>query len=247
MSLGVLGAFLIIGRRLERAAAIQSYRLVLQELRRSYLCGYSLFAMIETNFMQRFGEFNQEGFCYAFSAAIMLGLKNFQRSRLVRGHIALPDYDSYHSWVEIKLFGRWWVVDPCFCLGGFTKRRWYYHCHHPKIMVVYSYQDFWNDAAALQFHKRLIRPNLSKIFVDLYYHYTPYGDNIAIPDMQDDQLYLLDSKLYLIFPPSYGFKFSQGIINDFMARSTRRSPRRRSLRLLDSHYREIIRNQTPPA
>lgn len=241
------GAF--FSTQLEEWLIKKSHKVVMYQLYQTYLCGHNLFAMIRVNFFQRFGNLNHEGFCYTFSAAIMLGLKAMKHTRVVRGHIVLPDYDSFHSWVEVKVFGIWYVVDPCFISRGIIRRSWYYQENHPKILVIYPYKKFWSDPAALQFYERLKRPELSKVFTELYYHYTPKGEAIEIPNMKDDEYDFLDKSQYYLFPPVYGFKFDQEIVNELMARPTRKSPRRRTLRRLDSYYRRRVRElaQKSPA
>lgn len=238
-----------LARYLRKRTLIESYRAIMGQLHQTYLCGYSLWAMIRANFFHRFGNINKEGFCYTFSAAIMLGLKELKRTRLVRGKIVLPNYDSFHSWVEVKVFGQWWVVDPCFYSGGFTRKRWYYQKLHPEVVIIYRYQDFWKDPAANQFYERLRHPELSKVFVELYYHYTPHEDTVGIYNMEDDIYDFPNTPEYYLFPPNYGFKFTQKIINELMARPTRRSPRQRTLRCLDSYYRKRSRElaQESPA
>ncbi len=219
---------------------MNSYKRLMIPLTQVYLCGYSIYHMIRVEFPHRFGNFNHEGFCYTFSAAIMIGLKSRKSSRLVRGFVISPDYHSDHSWVEIKAFGRWWVIDPVLLINGMTYRRRYYQKYHPEILAVYSYRVFWRDPAAHKFWERMCCLETSKIFVDLFWHYTPRNDGIEIPNMKDDKLRLPDKQYYL-FPPIFGYHFDQEIVNEFMARPTRKSPRRRTLRRLNSYYRKKSR------
>lgn len=225
-----------------------AYRKIMIELCDVYLCQYSLYHMIDVSFFHRFGHFNGEGFCYTFSAAIMLGLKNLKHTRLMRGYVKDrkgEGIDSLHSWVEVKLFGHWFVVDPCLYVRGFTLRRYHRKRFHCEVRVIYDYATFWQDPLAEQFYQRMRECKSSMIFVELYWHYTPKGKgNVAIENMIDDQIEWPGDREYFLFPYGYGYKFSQRIVNEFMVRSARRSPRRRTLRRLESYYKSVQRKET---
>lgn len=226
-----------------------AYCEVMTELGAHYLCGHSLFKMIDNKFFPRFGHFNHEGFCYTISAAIALSLKNEHTTRIVRGYIKQGNFASNHSWVEVKILGHWWVVDPCFFEMGFIGRCYYYLHEKPKVLAVYRYDKIWQDPLAERFHERLSRPELSRIFIDLYWHYTPDEGDIKIPNRNDADDEFLEKGLYYVFPPEYGYKFDQETVNDFMARPTRKSPRRRTLRRLEKFYKKLSaerqQTQTP--
>lgn len=218
------------------------YRSIMTTLDQSYLCGHSLFMMIRDDFINRFANFNHEGFCFTFSAAIMLSLKKYPKSRLVRGHIVDGEFDSDHSWVELKLFGSWWVIDPSFYQDGLTRRSWYYAGLHPEIKRIYEYREFWHDDLADEFFLRLSQPQTSRIFVNLYLRYTPAKDSFEIINAAEYLKFgyeFFDDGRYYLFPSGRGFRFSQEIVNDFMARPTRQSPKLRSLRRLKQVYRQM--------
>lgn len=239
-------SLVVLCRRAWKMRIKNAYIMVMSELAEFYLCQYDLYHMIRANFFQRFGSFNREGFCHTFSSAIMLGLKNLQQAQLVRGRVADGQgFESVHSWVEIKLFGQWFVIDPCFYSTGFTLRRWYRKNLNCEIKVIYDYATFWQDPLAEQFYQRMRECKSSMIFVELYWHYTPKGkENVAIDNMIDDQIEWPGDKEYFLFPYDYGYKFSQRIVNEFMVRPVRRSPRRRTLRRLESYYKSVQRKET---
>lgn len=218
------------------------------ELNRSYLCGYSLYHMLRVHFPNRFGNFNHEGFCYTFSAAAMLGLKRCRYNRLVRGYLAAEGFETDHSWVEVKAFGHWWVIDLRYLTNGMMPRRRYYQTTHAEVQAIYPRRVFWQDPAALQFYQRLQRPESSKIFFNLYWYYTPSVGEIEFHPREELMLELPENTKYYLFPPKYGYKFDQEIINELMARPARRSPRRRTLRRLDHWYKRETRElaENPP-
>lgn len=218
------------------------YHSIMTTLNQSYLCGYSLFMMIRDNFINRFANFNHEGFCFTFSATIMLSLKKYSKSRLVRGRIVDEEFDSDHSWVELKLLGTWWVIDPCFYVAGFSYRHYYYRTLRPQIEIIYDYQTFWSDPLADEFYQRMRKPEASYLFVNLYARYTPDKGSLRIssPESYLENGYdFLENGQYYLFPPDHHYHFSQEIVNDFMARPTHRSPKLRSLRRLDRVYRQM--------
>lgn len=45
--------------------------------------------------------------------------------------------------------------------------------------------DFWRDPRAAEFYERLQRPETSRIFVNLYQHYTPRRGTIEIPKLTE--------------------------------------------------------------
>lgn len=178
-----------------------------------YFCGYSLADMISADFFSRFSSLNQEGFCYTYSAVIMLTLRKFKHTRVVRGRIDLPAYRSNHSWTEIRIRGQWWVIDlvnypivdsrPI----NFMPRRFYYQHMRPKILVTYRYKEFWGDPLAVQFYECLREPETSGILLEIYHHYTPLRDGIEIGELDP----------YEILPEELGYDFSQETIDMLMA------------------------------
>lgn len=212
---------------------------VMRVANRHYLCGYSLAQMINAEFMNRFGNFNHEGFCYTFSAVMMLILKDTKTARIVRGDMA--DQSGKHSWVEFKRFGLWWVVDPCWLSCPVVSRCWYYHEMRPQVLVNYSHREIWNDPAAEVFYQHLLKPESSRIFVNLYWHYTPDRKSAKpwIHDLVNGQILPLPEAdgSYLLFSEDLNFWFCQRIVNDFMVRPTRKAPKKRTLRLLRCWYR----------
>lgn len=181
------------------------------EISQHYFCGHNLADMIKTNFFGRFSDFNKEGFCYTYSAVIMLALRKFKHTRVVRGYIDQPDYQSNHSWVEIR--------------------------------VIYTYGEFWRDPFAEKFQQRLRQPATSLIFWELFHRYTPYDsdESLRFKELDPSEIELFDPPYYMLSPPELGWKYSQRIVNELMARPSRRTPKRRTLRRLDSLYRQIER------
>ncbi len=240
MDVVAIGFAILVVRHDYKKAIQAAYRVIMTEICQIYFCGHNVYAMIQSNFFQRFGDFNHEGFCYTVSSVIMLGLQPFETSRVVRGHVHADDFSSLHSWVEVRLFGLWWVIDPCMYSTAFTTRRYFRRCLHPKVMKVYDYQTFWGDKSAQVFRERLEKPQSSHVFVDIYLYYTPKGnDNVLIANDGFEGLDLPDDdRMYYLFPPEYGFWFSQRIVNEFMARPTRKSPRRRTIRRLEGFYKK---------
>lgn len=211
------------------------------EIGEYYFCGHNLSDMIEADFFVRFSDFNHEGFCYTYSAIIMLALRKFKHTRVVRGYIDLPDYQSNHSWTEIRICGQWWVIDLGNSPTIFMSQKLYYKVMQPRIRVIYTHEDFWCDPFAEKFQQRLQQPATSHIFWEIFDRYTPQGDGIEMEDMAVSEIELLDPPYYMPFPPELGWKYSQRIVNELMARPTRRSPKRRTLRRLDHLYRELER------
>lgn len=236
----------LIDRVFHKLKIVSISRIILA-LDQSYLCGYRISDMIIADFMSRFGKFNGEGFCYTFSAAIMLGLKCFPSPRLVRG-VCTGDKGP-HSWVEVRILGVWWVVDPCWT-SGILRRKMFYCAFQPQIKVVYDHSAFWSMPEAGEFAERLSWPATSHIFVDLYWYYTPDSRSASVATNFDiygekySEEFLPEGQYYL-FPPEHGFKFSRRIVDDFMARPRRKRPKQRSLRLLERDYREIRRELHP--
>lgn len=235
-----VGCIEIIGhRKLMRWLNYRACVYVLREANRHYLCGYSLMKMIDTEFMNRFGNFNHEGFCYTFSAAMMLAMKDAKTAQIVRGHMVSDD--TKHSWVEFRRFGLWWVVDPCWLSCPVVGRSWYYRELNPQVSVRYSHKEIWGDPAAEVFYRYMLKPETSRIFVNLYWHYTPDRKDakIRIHNLVDGQKLPLPeaNKSYLLFGEECGFWFCQRIVNEFMARPTRKAPKERTLRLLRRHWR----------
>ncbi len=227
--------------RFERKLPGLCYKKAMLQLCELYLCGYSLYDMIRVNFHHRFGHYNHEGFCFTFSAANMLALKQEKTARLVRGHVCSSDFDSDHAWVEVKLCGRWCVIDPCLYTQGITYRRYFYRQFRPKVAVCYRHKQFWQDPAAKMFYQRMLSPKSSKIFVELFHYYTPDKREMGIYQMGEYLPELPNEHYYSIFDPRSGYKFCQRIVDELMVRPTRKSPRRRTLRRLDKCYREIAR------
>jgi len=216
----------------------RAVRAVLGELDRHYLCGHRLSAMVIEDFFGRFRDYNDEGFCYTFSAVVMLSLKRFRTARLVRGNIRHNNY-GYHSWVEIWYLGEWYVIDlslndhPILLIP----RRIFYAVQRPELMLIYSHRKFWADPAAKHLYERIQKPELSRVFVDVWAHYTPRPGKVEIADMNTPIELLEASGLYYLFPPDTGYKFSQRIVNEFMARPERKQPKRRTLRRLAGYYK----------
>lgn len=188
----------------------------------TYLCGYSLADMIEADFPDRFGGINDNGFCYLWSAVAMLAFRRFKQTRLVRGQIDLPDYKSKHSWVEIRIYGRWWVFDLMNRRAIFMPRRFYYKHMRPEILITYDYQEFWSDPLAVKFYERLRKPETSRILVEIWRHYTPSTDGIEIgePEVGLSEITLPDWPRYTLFPKSLGHKFSQELVDELMGEKT---------------------------
>lgn len=122
-------------------------------------------------------------------------------------------------------------------------RSTYYSHEHPDIRLIYDYERFWSDRTALQFYERLSNRQKSYVFADLYYHYVPVTGEVGIHDLcwGEEYQFQKEDDTYSIFPPEYNINFSQLIVNDFMARPTRKSPKRRSIRRLEHCYRQIAK------
>lgn len=213
------------------------------EISQHYFCGHNLADMIKTNFFGRFSDFNKEGFCYTYSAVIMLALRKFKHTRVVRGYIDQPDYQSNHSWVEIRICGRWWVIDLANQYDISMPQKLYYKVTKPEIRVIYTYEEFWRDPFAEKFQQRLRQPATSLIFWELFHRYTPYDsdESLRFKELDPSEIELFDPPYYMLSPPELGWKYSQRIVNEMMARPSRRTPKRRTLRRLDSLYRQIER------
>lgn len=217
---------------------VKTYVEVMKVLDEYYLCGYSICKLIMSELFGRLGDLNDEGFCFTVSAAIMLALKDVKTARLVRGNVREI---GEHSWVEIKYLGRFWVIDPLIYVGGFASRASYYRMQGVRVVVAYRYQQFWHDTAAEKFYKRLSYPATSCVFVDLFWYYTPVEDIREKLGERKGEPQFCASGQYYIFAPEYGYLFNQRIINELMARPTRRAPKKRTIRRLYSQYRETVK------
>lgn len=219
--------------RFQRAIVV-----VFDALDEHYLCGYRIGDLLLNNFFERFRHFNDEGFCYTFSAVIMLSLKHLRSAQLVRGNIRCNNY-GYHSWVEIRYFGVWYVIDVC--LHDNTRllvpRTLYYSVQRPQVMVRYRHRQFWADPAAHQLYTRLQKLETSRVFVEIWDHYTPAHGHIEIFDMITPLHGLPEADYYSLFPPDFSFRFSQRIVDEFMARPERLRPKMHTLRRLESFYK----------
>lgn len=216
------------------------YQSIKAELSQIYFCRHNFFSMVENSFFPRFSNYNHCGFCYTVSAAVMLGLKSFRQSRVVRGWVR--DWGP-HSWVEVRLCGQWWVIDTsCYIAKVIMKRHYYYRKLRPKVMVVYDYETFWNDGARL-FRTRLEKPETSRIFVEMFRYYTPAMDNdLRTEGIENNSTkeitFFEDNRDYSLFSPEDDIRFCQEIVDDFMATPTCKSPRQNSLFCLEEFYKQ---------
>ncbi len=215
-------------------------RTFLIQISNAYLCGHHLYSMLCQKFFKRFGDFNHDGFCYTVSGIIMLALKNNHSAKYLRGFIRdrKSDFQTEHSWVEVKVIGIWWVVDPVLTWPFIVPRRHYNRLFRVERRHVYSYTEFWRHPDTETLHDRLQRPETSWIFVELYKYFTPKDQTDVVFNPQPIDAFLENHHQYLVFPPEFGFKFSQRIVDDFMAKPTRKSPKKRTLRRLYRFYRQ---------
>lgn len=239
---GIIMIFLLSGCAImlyrNRQAQLEAiYCVLMSELSQLYLCRYSLYDMIVSQFIPRFTDFNHEGFCYTFSAAIMLSLRKYRNARLVRGYIDYRDLHSNHSWVEVRILGVWLVVDPNIMIAGFTTRSWYYRAIRPEVKRVYKYREFWSDPYADEFFQRMSVQKTSHVFYNLCQRYTPNEkgsvETISPEQYQAKGLEFFDDGQHYVFSPESGFYCEQSIINELMARPTRLSPKRHTIRRID--------------
>lgn len=239
----LIGGFVIVLYRNQRVQLEAIYCVLMSELSQFYLCRYSLYDMIVSQFIPRFTDSNHEGFCYAFSAAIMLSLRKYRNARLVRGYIDYRDLHSNHSWVEVRILGVWLVVDPNIMIAGFTTRSWYYRTIRPEVKRVYKYCEFWSDPYADEFFQRMSVRKTSHIFYNLCQRYTPHEKNsveIISPERyRAKNLAFFDDGLYYVFPHESGFYCEQSIINELMARPARLSPKRHTIRSINYSKRHV--------
>jgi hypothetical protein len=67
---------------------------------------------------------------------------NHKQSRIVRGYSAKARY--FHSWVEVKYFGRWYYVDPVWVLGsGITTVKADQAENNPEVFFVCPHEVFF--------------------------------------------------------------------------------------------------------
>lgn len=201
---------------------------IIREFDRHYLCGYDLYSMVDADFMGRFGKFCQEGFCFTFSAAIMLSLRRIKTAQLVRGEI--PEVETVHSWVELRAFGMWWVIDPCwYKTCPFLRRYMHYEDNHPENIVRYSYAKIWHDPMAKTFYEHLSCSEKSHIFVELWSHYTPDvtgGFEIRKLNHEPYEISPGTRENYrrFDFDCQYHNKFCQEVIDELMAKADSETP-----------------------
>lgn len=169
----LLGGITTTAIRNQRDQVRDSYEMAKCMCANLYLCGCSL---LETpNIIipsLQHANLDDTKICYAIADAIMMALRDCQKSRLVHGHITCDGHTLDHAWVEVKLLGAWWVIDP-FLFATNIMSRYKYRMFHPKPEVVYNYQDFWSSYRITEVYQRMTHPKTSYVIEDLCQRYEP--------------------------------------------------------------------------
>lgn len=113
-----------------------------QRLGQAYCCGHPLSHLLICRSFAQIGTAANEGLCQIASTLMMLGLQA-KHSRIVRGY-AGERKKFFHSWLEVRHFGRWFCVDPVWYQPDAIARRLYYKQQKPAVKFQCSCQSFSN-------------------------------------------------------------------------------------------------------
>lgn len=207
----------------------------------SYLChlflqGVQAWAFFENNLFTRIGKYIGHGLCYEATALTMLGWHDNKNTCIVFGECYSDIYNEHvkHCWMEVKVYGVWWVIDPTW-FHSFPEPRWYYYLiHRTRRERIISHKEFWNSNITNTFYQYLKDPETSYLFHELVYFRRNHQNDIKMVFEEFEMSEIKNDgtkfRLELLDIFKRGRPVTYRIINEFLANPSRTLPKRRTYR-----------------
>ena len=162
-------------------------------VKKLYLNGYEIEKVISQNLPTELSIYAGLGFCYEFSALMMLSLKDNHTSRLVHGFVTAPingkDEHFPHAWVE---YDNDKVIDLYAAHTPIDKDEFYDEMN-VEVKFVSEYEDFWQTRTTGELYSCIQTKDTSYIWpilTNFRPHPEPFGFRIKyIPDPDNMDLF----------------------------------------------------------
>lgn len=212
-----------------------------------YFHGHRLDKVLACDFFYRYGLAVDWGFCGGVSALMMLALRNNRTARIVRGNWKNEKQGTvFHSWVEFRYCGVWFVCDPCWRTdSGIRFRHSYLHSSEVEITYCCQYDEFWSYPISAEFYDRLQNPATSHLLYELFCAYT-WAEGSSEPfHYQISTLHLeakngtLVSRGFIEDPYYDRIIFSRRVVNEFIANPKRKQIKAHTRRCYCAYRKKV--------
>ncbi len=202
----------------------------IERLQRIYLNGYPAWEYIDSRIFSRLRFYVGYDLCYEAAALEMMAWQGHRATHYVFANIRDRGkrcrYD--HSWIEVKCYGIWWVIDPTQGDPVDIMPRWLYNLvHFTHYIRDFNSCGFWTSSLANKFYKRLNQSETSYLFGELgLFRRDPtsnkmYADSLCVNSLGSGRLRSI-RKGYCFFEEQ--MPISQEILAQFLAKPERLIP-----------------------
>lgn len=134
-----------------------------------YLNGRNVFTIFDEDLFRKLSFYVGHGLCYEVSALNMVILKKNRTARLVivQAHRRHSNDVHWHSWVEFKKYGVWWVIDPTWDRKFINLRRAHNYHIPAEYRRIMPWDEFWSFQLSHDLWEMLQNRNTSYLFDEL--------------------------------------------------------------------------------
>jgi len=134
-----------------------------------FFCGHSMEKVLQRDFLHNVSRYLDLDISGIYAVLMMMLLGDNHTARLVSAQFndSVIPYD--HCWVEFRYFGKWYVLDPDWYADMTVSRRQFKKANTTaNRKYTHTYDEFWRTPALNQIYRRLLQPNTSYLFKELY-------------------------------------------------------------------------------
>ncbi len=143
-------------------------RYIYRQARQTFFCGYSMELIAQQHLLNNLERFLDLDLSSVIATLMMILLHDNDTARLVRCRFNDGAGEYWHSWVEFRHLGSWYVLDPSWyeCLE--VKKQEFDRKGIVGEPQIYSHHQFWSFPISKQIYRKLHHPNTSYLFFELY-------------------------------------------------------------------------------
>lgn len=143
-------------------------RYIYRQARNTYFCGHSLKKIAQQRLFGNLERFLDVDLSGIDAVLMMMLLHDNETTRLVRCRFNDGAGEYWHSWVEFRYLGSWYVLDPSWYESLELKRKDFDLNGQVGKAVIYGHDRFWSFPISRQIYRKLHHPQTSYLFYELY-------------------------------------------------------------------------------